>query len=118
MINKIRKFETGASRNSDTEKLDFEGFMSPIVLERYAQYMHKHRKQEDGSLRESDNWQKLFGEKHFEVCMKSAYRHFQAWHKAHRGYETEEDIEDSMMALMFNIMAYTHKLLKEKHERI
>lgn len=111
----VRQFESGATRNTDHDKLDFDGFISPIVLEAYARYMHKHRLQSDGKLRDSDNWQKLFGEKHKEVCMKSGWRHFFSWWKAHRGYKTEESIEDSLMALMFNINAYMHKVELDKY---
>ena len=109
-----RKFKTGATRNNEDGKLDYEGFVNPLVLESYAKYMHKHRHQEDGSLRDSDNWQKLFGEEHKSVCMKSAFRHFHAWWKAHRGFKTEEEIEDSINALIFNAQAYLLKVLKEK----
>lgn len=112
----IRQFDTGATRNTEDGKFDPEGFFSPLVLERYMKYMHKHRKQKDGSLRASDNWQKLFGEDHYAVCMKSAWRHFFAWWQAHRGYPTKEDIEDSMMALLFNVMAYAHKRLSDANK--
>lgn len=110
----MRQFNTGANRNSDDGKLDFEGFLSPLVVERYANYMHKHRKLEDGTMRDSDNWQKLFGDDHYAVCMKSAHRHFFAWWKAHRGYKTDEDIEESICALIFNANAYLHKRLNER----
>lgn len=110
----LRKFNTGASRDTDEGKLDFEGFISPLVLEEFAKYMHKHRKQSDGNFRDSDDWQQLFGDKHYDVCMKSAWRHFFAWWKAHRGYNTEETIDDSIMALIFNASAYMHKRLLEK----
>ena len=53
----MRKFETGATRDDDQDKIDYEGFESPEVLHRYGQYMHKHRKQADGKTRDSDNWQ-------------------------------------------------------------
>jgi hypothetical protein len=108
----MRKFETGATRNSEEGKLDFEGFLSPIVLERFAKYMDKHRIQADGNVRDSDNWQKLFGEEHLNVCMKSSWRHFFDWWKQHRGYKSNEDIEDSICALIFNANAYLFKLLK------
>lgn len=110
----IRVFNTGATRDTDVTKPDFEGFISPLVIEAYGRYMNKHRIQSDGSLRDSDNWQKLFGEKHLDVCMKSGWRHFFSWWKSHRGYKTEESIEDSLMALMFNINAYMHKLELDK----
>lgn len=110
----MRTFETGATRNNDVNKLDFEGFMSPLVIERYAEYMHKHRFQSDGNIRNSDNWQNLFGEKHSDVCIKSAWRHFFSWWKSHRGYNTEETIEESICALIFNASAYLHKIQKDK----
>lgn len=111
----IRQFETGATRDTDLNKNDYEGFICPLVMERFGDYMTKHRFQSDGNIRESDNWQNLFGDKHLDVCMKSGFRHFHAWWKAHRGYKTEETIEDSICALIFNAQAYLHKLLKDKN---
>jgi len=116
-MSEMRQFESGGTRDSDTGKFDFEGFISPLVIEAYGRYMNKHRIQSDGSLRDSDNWQKLFGEKHLDVCMKSGWRHFFSWWKSHRGYKTEESIEDSLMALMFNINAYMHKLELDKTQK-
>ena len=45
MKKEMRKFETGATRNLDDGKFDFDGFLSPLTLKRFAEYMHKHRKQ-------------------------------------------------------------------------
>ena len=52
----MRHFKSGATRDSDETKIDFEGFMSPLVIERFGEYMTKHRIQADGGLRDSDNW--------------------------------------------------------------
>ena len=86
-----RIFPTGASRDTDDGKLDFEGFLSPLVLERFAQYMHKNRQMTDGSLRASDNWQKGMP---VEQYMKSLLRHVMAvWLKYRRdGVIDEEDL--------------------------
>ena len=111
--NPIRQFNTGANRDTDEGKFDYEGFICPLVVERYGQYMHRNRIQANGEIRDSDNWQKLFGDKHLDVCMKSGFRHFHKWWKAHRGYKTDEDIQDSICALIFNAQAYLHKLLKK-----
>lgn len=111
---KMRYFDSGASRNDDTEKLDFEGFFHPLVLEAYGKYMHRHRKQADGKLRDSDNWQKFFGKDHYSVCMKSMWRHFMDVWKEHRGFKSREGILDGLMGIIFNAMAYAYKLLKEK----
>lgn len=110
MKGKIRKFETGATRDSDIGKLDYEGFLSPLVIERYAEYMHKHRVQPDGNLRESDNWQKGMPLKEY---MKSGWRHFMDWWKHHRGNKAV-DIEEVLCALIFNSMGYLYEVLKER----
>lgn len=113
-MSKIRKFKSGAVRDTEDNKLDYEGFISPVVIEEYAKYMHHHRKQSDGNLRDSDNWQKHFGEKHYDVCMKSLWRHFMDLWKEHRGIKSREGIEFAMMGILFNVMAYADKYYKDK----
>ncbi len=107
----MRTFKDGATRNDDIDKLDFEGFFSPLVMERYAEYMHKERKQADGKIRESDNWQKGIPLKSY---MKSMWRHFMDVWKLHRGFTAKESLEVALCALMFNVMGYLHVILKEK----
>lgn len=106
---KMRTFDTGATRNVDTDKLDYEGFLSPLVLERYAHYLHKHRIQADGHHRASDNWTKGIP---LDVYMKSLCRHFMETWKAHRGYTTAETQEDNLCAIMFNAMGYLFERLR------
>jgi hypothetical protein len=115
MSNDMREFDTGATRNSDEGKHDYEGFISPLVLERYAEYMTKHRKQADGKLRDSDNWQKGIPK---AAYMKSAWRHFVDWWKQHRGLPGQDILEESICALLFNAMGYLHELLKEKINKL
>lgn len=107
----IRKFETGATRDTDAGKLDFEGFLSPLVLERYAEYMDKNRQQRDGTYRDSDNWQKGIP---FVAYAKSLWRHFFAFWKRHRGYTANESLEDSLCAILFNTSGYLHETLKAR----
>lgn len=108
----MREFETGATRDSDEGKLDFEGFLSPAVLERFAEYMHKNRIQADGKLRDSDNWQKGIPR---EAYMKSGWRHFFAWWKAWR--RGEDGVEEAC-ALLFNVMGWIHETLKKQDRLI
>jgi len=105
----IRTFDTGANRNSDEGKLDYEGFLSPTVIEAYADYMHKNRFLEDGSMRDSDNWQKGIPQ---DAYMKSMYRHFMDVWKDHRGIETHEDEITNLCALLFNVSGMLHEKLK------
>lgn len=111
----MRTFDSGATRDNDDGKPDLEGFLSPLVLERFAVYMTKHRKQADGELRPSDNWQDGIP---LDVYMKSAWRHFHAWWGLHRGWwlaeSSMEVLEDTLCALMFNVMGYLHEHLKAR----
>lgn len=107
----MREFTTGATRNLDTDKIDFEGFLSPLALEEFAKYMHTHRMQADGKLRDSDNWQKGIP---MEAYMKSMYRHFFDTWKSYRGLETPEEQITNLCGLMFNVQGMLHELLKNK----
>jgi len=113
MSQPIRQFSTGATRDADTNKADYEGFLSPLALRRYGEYMNRHRKQSDGSLRESDNWQRGIP---LDAYMKSGFRHFMDWWSSHRGYitSTGENVEEEICALIFNASGYLHELLKAK----
>jgi hypothetical protein len=110
----IRKFETGATRDTATDKYEYDGFFSPAVLERRAEYMHKHRKQADGSLRDPDNWQKGIPQK---VYMSSMFRHFVDVWKWNRYVGLPIDIEEALCALMFNSEGMLHEILKKKQEK-
>jgi len=110
----MREFDTGATRNTEHGKYDYEGFLSPLVVEAFAEYMHKHRVQSDGTMRESDNWQKGMPR---DVYMKSAWRHFIDWWREHRGLLSREGIIDALCGLLFNVMGYLHEVLKENDEK-
>lgn len=111
----MREFETGATRDNDEDKYDYEGFLSPLVLERFAQYMHANRVQRDGSVRASDNWQKGIPR---DAYMKSAWRHFMDWWTWHRLDPTDdldpEVVNDALCALLFNVQGYLHERLKNR----
>jgi len=95
-----RQFKTGANRNSDEGKHDIEGFNNPLVDESFHAYMHKHRALEDGTMRDGDNWQKGLPSKEL---LKSMLRHVFDIRLQMRGYETEEDLLDSLNAVKFNV---------------
>jgi hypothetical protein len=112
----VRQFETGATRDSEEGKPDYEGFLSPLVVRRYGKYMHKHRVQADGKLRASDNWQKGIPA---TAYMKSLWRHFLDVWALHRGNKVadpdspaeELTLEDALCAVLFNAHGYLHELL-------
>ena len=107
---KMRTFETGATRNDDQDRLDYEGFLSPAVLKEFAGYMHANRIQSDGAVRDSDNWQKGIDQK---VYMKSMFRHFMEVWEGHRAGLVSRE---ALCALMFNVMGYLFEELRTEAE--
>jgi hypothetical protein len=104
-----RTFATGATRDVDTDKPDYEGFLSPLVIEEYGRYMHHHRHMKDGSFRDSDNWQRGIPR---DAYMKSAWRHFFDWWKLHRGLTARDTLKRTLCAVIFNASGYLHEVLK------
>lgn len=111
----IREFPTGATRDKDTDKLDYEGFISPLVEWRYANYMHKNRLQKDGSIRASDNWTLGILP---EAYVKSLARHVQDVKLHHRGFGdlAVENYQDSLCGVIFNAMGLLFEDLKERRK--
>jgi hypothetical protein len=111
----MRTFETGATRDADQDKLDLEGFCCPHVLRRFGEYMHHHRKQADGSMRASDNWQKGIP---LDAYMKSMWRHFhEVWLLHRAGYADNRQMEDALCGVLFNVQGYLHELILYKQDR-
>lgn len=112
----VRQFETGATRSSQAGKLEYRRFLSPTVLRRYAEFMHKNRIQPDGDLRDPDNWKKGIP---MDSYMDSLGRHFMEVWLLHDGQiVTDErgkfvDMETALCAIMFNAMGFLHEILKE-----
>lgn len=104
----LRTFSSGATRDTNVGKLAYEGFLSPLVLRRFAEYMHSHRVQPDGELRAPDNWQRGIP---LDAYMDSGWRHFMDWWLLHREHDTECDIEEALCALLFNVQGYLHEVL-------
>ena len=103
----VARFASGATRDTDEGKLDYEGFLSPLVLRRFAQYMHKHRRQSDGTLRDGDNWQRGMTRKRYR---QSLLRHVMELWLVERGASqvpaSERDPQDEdeiLCAILFNV---------------
>jgi hypothetical protein len=107
----IRVFDTGATRDGDANKIDYEGHLSPLVLQRFGQYMHEKRVMADGSRRDSDNWQKGIPK---EQYVKSLIRHTMDVWMNNRNYKADEDMETALCAIIFNAMGLLHEIEKEK----
>jgi len=114
----MRNFDTGATRDTDEGKNDYEGFYSPLVVEAFGNYMTKHRIQADGKLRDSDNWQKGIPK---EAYIKSLWRHFLDMWFIHRGYKRtdkqtgkELTMKEVLCAILFNVQGYLYEVLKNE----
>ena len=117
---KTRAFATGATRDVDNGKLDYEGFISPLVTRAYAEYMHRCRTRNvpvGSVIRDSDNWQKGIPQ---DVYAKSLIRHVQEFWLIHDGFEAIDEkgqtlsLEDVCCAIMFNVEGFLFEHLKTK----
>jgi len=117
-MGKIRKFETGATRDVDDGKLDYDGFLSEHALTAYAEYMNIHRVQPDGEVRSSDNWKKGMPK---EQYMKSAWRHFMDMWRSFKGITvtdsktgSEISTKEAACGVLFNVQGLIHEITKEQ----
>jgi hypothetical protein len=109
---KVRTFDTGATRDTDAGKLDYEGFEHPSVMRRFAEFMHSKRPQPDGSLRDSDNWQLGMPR---QAYMKSMWRHLMEVWSAHRaGVFSGKELEEALCAIRFNVNGYLFEVVKDR----
>lgn len=68
----MRKFETGATRSNADGKISYYGFRHPLLELSFGKYMLKHQVQEDGNIREANNWWKGWDKK---ISLDSMVRH-------------------------------------------
>lgn len=120
MSKTVEKFAGGATRSDSSDRYDPEGYFSPIAWERIAEYLQKHQVQADGSIRESDNWQKGVPAERF---MRGLWRHMLHLWIRHRGYvpmdpNAGEDIEEDLCAIAWNAQGMLHFILKAKQEEL
>lgn len=116
MTGPLRDFGTGAVRDANADKLDYRGFLSPLAMRRFAEYMHRHRRLPDGSLRSSDNWKLGIP---LDSYMESLIRHVWELQLAEQGADPSlwrpgqhDDIEDVACAILFNIQGWLHERMK------
>ncbi len=102
----IRTFDTGATRDQDENKHNFDGFLSVPVMRRYARYMHANRVQSDGTLRAADNWKQGIP---IQSYRESMWRHF---FDVLDELDAGENPEESLCALKFNVDGMLHEVLK------
>lgn len=116
-MSNVRMFPSGATRDTDENKLDYEGFLHPAVIKCFAEYMHKNRYQSDGTTRASDNWQKGMPKSQY---MKSLWRHFMEIWTIQRTPSIQatsrKALRDALCATMFNVMGMLFEDLKETRE--
>lgn len=109
-------FSTGATRSADNgNKLAYKGYISPRVLRRFAQYMHKHRVQADGQVREADNWKKGMSRARYkDSLLRHQIELWLAWDGAEihpEGPRDPQDEEELLCAILFNGQGLLHEML-------
>lgn len=120
-MTEIRKYETGATRDTVEGKLCYVKALSPLVLKRYVQYIGEHRKQSNGQMRDWDNWKQGIP---IAAYLDSGVRHSIDLWSLLDGYPVEDNHgpcngEDLLCAIIFNASGMLHEILHEKlHEKV
>lgn len=108
-----RTFDTGATRDTDEGKFDYEAFNAPIVERTYASYMHDNRTQVDGQVRDGDNWQKGMPR---SAYMKSLIRHtFDLWYLWRNAPSDTSAIITLLCAVRFNVNGLMYEILRGRN---
>lgn len=108
----MREFETGATRDSEDGKIVPSGFISAAARLRFSKYMHDHRKQADGRLRDPDNWKRGIPQR---VYFESLVRHVldaELFVEGNGGtvYPQEDhSFDDVLCAILFNVLGLLHE---------
>lgn len=112
----VRLFPSGATRSANDGKYEIARFFDPRVMLERAAYMHRHRIQPDGQLRDPDNWKKGMG---LQTYADSIGRHALDFALLHEGYEVRRPEDDSkvemietLCAIMFNCEGYIKEYLE------
>jgi hypothetical protein len=102
------QFDSGATRSAEPME-DPEGFFSPFVMDEYIKYMAKNRKQADGQIRSSDNWQNGMSKARY---MRALFRHFlEAWRVWRRPKVYEDELIAGLCGVIFNAQGMILELL-------
>jgi hypothetical protein len=91
------------------------------VTREFGRYMHEHRVQADGVIRDSDNWQKGIPK---DAYVKSLVRHVEDVKLIHRGYPATDfttgadvSMKDALCAVLFNVQGLLHEILTSEIPR-
>jgi len=109
---KIRKFGQ-STRSSDEGKIDYN-HLSAISDRCFVEYMHQHRIQEDGELRDADNYKY---DMPISSNRKSLMGHYNDLKMMLEGWTVMEDGKalnpfETIQAIKFNLSTFDHNLMK------
>ncbi len=121
LADRVRKFDTGADRDTDTHKIDPAKALSPLVLERYSEYLRAHAVRHDGTVREADNWKKGIPR---GAYLSSLMRHVLNVWTIEDGFVAADsdgevvEYEEALCGVLFNAMGLLHENLKLDRETV
>jgi len=114
----MRIFKSGATRDNDTQKLNYTGSLSPIVLKCFTEFMRKHNIKNGKLQRDESNWKKGMPKQSY---MDSKFRHFMmTWLLHDKFIKNDKDnskLIESLCAELFNTMGFLHVLLIKQKEK-
>jgi len=100
----MRQHPKGATRSNDEGKIDY-AHISALADRVWCEYMHEHRIQEDGKLREPDNYKKGMPLKWNIKSFRGHFKDFELLLEGHKVTENgkEKDLFESILGMEFNL---------------
>lgn len=113
-MGKIRTFSTGATRDTDESKLEPWGFTSALVEKAFSEYMHGHRTQSDGALRDSDNWTHGIPPQSYYHSLSRHVLDLRLLWEHFPEEAVSKNMIDVLCAIKFNVNGLLYEMLKEE----
>lgn len=115
---KMIQLKTGATRSDNSTKPDYRGFISPLAIMMFGEYMLRHQIQADGKPRASDNWKKgLPIERYVESKVRHDVAFWRLWEALLKDPTNEAlrlELEEEISACYFNVQGFMHEWMRAK----
>lgn len=109
----MRKFKGGATRGNADGKINY-AHSSALAERVWCEYMHQHRIQEDGKLREPDNYKKGMDVESYRTGLAGHNKDIELLLEGHKVFEKGKEVTpfDAIMASKFNLQGLIIELMR------
>lgn len=110
----MRTFPKGGTRSDDDGKIDY-AHLSALADRVWCEYMHEHRIQENGELREPDNYKKGLSLESYKKSLRGHMQDLNLILEGHKVFEKGKEVTpfDAIMAIRFNVQGVIIETMRD-----